>query len=185
MSRRLWFCLPLLLGSCSWAGDVVNIQGCGATFPAPLYKRWFLEYYLQHPKVRTNYQAIGSGAGIRQFAEGLVHFGASDEALSEKKLHELAKELAAREGRSSIELLQVPLTAGSVAIAYNLEGNPQLKLSREAYVGMLLGQITHWDDVQIQKTNERVALPHAPIVFIRRSESSGTTSIFTHHLNAI
>src|SRR5262245_43450113 len=167
MSRCGWVCLLLLpICSCSRSGDVVNLQGCGATFPAPIYKRWFLEYYKEHPDVRTNYQAIGSGAGIRQFAEGLVHFGASDEALSEKKPKEGAKDLEYRLGISDIELIQVPMTAGSVAICYNLEGKPQLKLSRKAYVDILLGEITHWDAAEIAKTNYGVELPHIPIVFV-------------------
>src|SRR5580765_3922441 len=91
--------LAVSAGGCG-PSDTVTIQGCGATFPAPMYQRWFLEYYLAHPDVRVNYQAIGSGAGIQQFTEGLVHFGASDEALSEKKLNEIAKKLGEREGRS-------------------------------------------------------------------------------------
>ena len=164
--------------------DTVTIQGCGATFPAPLYQRWFLEYYLANPKVRVNYQAIGSGAGIQQFTEGLVHFGASDEALKEKKLKEIAKKLSAREKRA-VELIQVPLTGGSVAICYNLPGNPTLKLTRKTYIDMLLGEITHWDDPAIQSTNSEIDLPHLEMTFIRRAEAGGTTYVFTNHLNAI
>jgi phosphate transport system substrate-binding protein len=183
--RNLLLIWVVCLASCARSGDVVTIQGCGATFPAPLYKRWFLEFYRENPHVRTNYQAIGSGAGMRQLAEGLVHFGATDEAQSEKKLKEIRQDLEKREGRTGIELLQVPLTAGAVALCYNIPGNPELRLSRKTYVGMILGTITHWDDEAIRATNSGVELPHLPITFIRRAESSGTTFVFTNHLNTI
>jgi phosphate transport system substrate-binding protein len=186
MWRRSLFLLWLVgVTSCARSGDVTTLQGCGATFPAPLYKRWFLEFYRAHPNVRTNYLAIGSGAGIRQFSEGLVNFGATDEAQSEKKLKEIRQDIERREGREGIELLQVPLTAGSVALCYNLPGGPELRLNRKTYVGLILGEITHWDDDAISATNPGVALPNMPITFIRRAESSGTTFVFTNHLNAI
>jgi phosphate transport system substrate-binding protein len=169
--------------------DTVTIQGCGATFPAPLYKRWFLEYYRQHPEVRVNYQAIGSGAGIQQFEEGLVLFGASDEALKPDRLKEIAKKLSKLDGYD-VELIQVPLTGGSVAICYNVPGfneagNPSLKLSRKTYIDMMLGEITFWDDPRIQSANPGVELPHLEMTFVRRAESGGTTFVFTNHLNAI
>jgi phosphate transport system substrate-binding protein len=164
--------------------DTVTIQGCGATFPAPLYQRWFLEYYLAHPDVRVNYQAIGSSAGIQQVTEGLVHFGASDEALKEAKLKEIAKKLSAKEGRP-VEVIQVPLTGGSVAICYNLPGKPAIRLTRKVYVDMLLGEITYWDDSAIQSINAGVALPHLKMEFIRRADGSGTTYVFTNHVSAI
>src|SRR5271154_123903 len=119
MSSR-W--LPILFGllscgsSISCIGtDAVDIQGAGATFPAPLYKRWFLEYYREHPNVRVNYQAIGSGAGIQQLEEGLVLFGATDEALKPERLQEIAKKLSELDNYP-VELIQIPLTGGSVAI---------------------------------------------------------------------
>ena len=183
---RAWVLLAALAVSASGCApsDTVTIQGCGATFPAPLYQRWFLEYYLEHPDVRVNYQAIGSGAGIQQFTEGLVQLGASDEALKESKLNEIAKKLSDREGRP-VELIQVPMTGGSVAICYNVPGDPNLKLTRKTYVDMLLGEIRFWDDPAIQAANPGVKLPHLQMTFIRRAESSGTTYVFTNHLNAI
>jgi phosphate transport system substrate-binding protein len=184
---RGWILLAAALavsaGGCG-PSNTVTIQGCGATFPAPLYQRWFLEYYLANPDVRVNYQAIGSGAGIQQFTEGLVHFGASDEALKEGKLKEIAKKLSSRE-KDTVELIQVPLTGGSVAICYNLPDDPQLKLTRKVYIDMLLGEITHWDDPAIQSINPHVTLPHLEMTFIARADSSGTTFVFTNHLNAI
>jgi phosphate transport system substrate-binding protein len=183
--------LAALVGTLFGCGpsDTVTIQGCGATFPAPLYKRWFLEFYRKHPNVRVNYQAIGSGAGIQQLEEGLVLFGATDEALKAERLKEIAKKLSKLDGYE-VELIQVPLTGGSVAICYNVPGyntpdHPPLKLSRKAYLDMLLGEIKHWDDARIQVTNPEVKLPHLPMTFIRRAEGSGTTFVFTNHLNAI
>ena len=178
--------LAALLGTSFGCGptDTVTIQGCGATFPAPLYKRWFLEFYQQHPNVRVNYQAIGSGAGIQQFEEGLVLFGASDEALKPERLKDIAEKLSKLDNYK-VELIQVPLTAGSVAICYNLPGDPPLKLSRKAYIDMLLGEITYWDDPRIQSINPGVKLPNQQMTFIRRAEGSGTTFVFTNHLNAI
>jgi phosphate transport system substrate-binding protein len=179
--------LPVGLLGCAVGcapSDTVTIQGCGATFPAPLYKRWFLEYYRQHPDVRVNYQAIGSGAGVQQFEEGLVAFGASDEALKPERLKDIAKKLTKREGYP-VDLIQVPLTGGSVAICYNLPEDPPLKLSRKNYIDMLLGNITYWDDPRLKSDNPDSTLPHLEITFIRRAESSGTTFVFTNHLNAI
>src|SRR5262249_10328385 len=98
--------LALLPAGGASAANTAAVHGSGATFPAPVYKRWFLEFYHAHPDVRTNYQAIGSGAGVQQFSEGLVHFGATDEALSTKKLADAAKRLKQREG-SAPELLQI------------------------------------------------------------------------------
>ena len=182
--KCFWLLLALaalLPASCAPQGD--TIQGCGATFPAPLYKRWFLEYYLMFPDVRVNYQAVGSGAGVRQFEEGLVHFGATDEAVKPERLTDIAHILSERE-RRPVELIQIPLTSGSVAVCYNLPGKPQLKLARKVYVGMVLGLITFWDDPAIKATNPDVALPHLEITFVRRADSGGTTFVFTNHLNS-
>jgi len=172
--------LPL---SCA-PSDIVTIQGAGATFPAPLYKRWFLEFYLAHANVRVNYQAIGSGAGVSQLQEGLTDFAASDEALNKGRLDAVAKTLGDRE-RTKVELIQVPFTGGAVALCYNVPGDPELALPRKVYVGMALGEIKFWDDEAIKQANPNVKLPHQPITFIRRAESSGTTFVFTTHLNAI
>jgi phosphate transport system substrate-binding protein len=173
----------LVAPGCS-PSDTVTVQGCGATFPAPLYKRWFLEFYKLHPDVRVNYQAIGSGAGIEQFGAGLVQFGASDEALKKDTLDSIAKKLTDLE-RFQVQTIQLPLTAGSVALCYNLPGDLALKLKRKTYVGIFLGAITYWDDPAIQASNPGIALPHMPISCVRRAESSGTTFVFTNHLNAI
>ncbi len=162
---------------CSACGDgrVVDLQGSGATFPAPLYKRWFLEYYRAHPEVQVNYQAIGSGAGIRQFTQELVDFGASDAAMSDKEIAQVKP-----------GVLLLPMTAGSVVLGYNVPGvETPLRLSRDAYVRVFLGEIIRWDDPAIRATNPGVALPALDITVVRRAEGSGTTFAFTNHLSAI
>jgi phosphate transport system substrate-binding protein len=165
------------LSSCSLPEGSVTIQGAGATFPAPLYKRWFLEYYKLHPEVRVNYQAIGSGAGIRQFTEGLTVFGASDAAMSKTEVEAFQKQ------RGS-DVLLVPMTAGSVVLSYNVPGVKDLKLTRRAYLRIFLGEITNWNDKAIAETNPGLNLPNLDITVVRRADSSGTTYAFTNHLKA-
>ncbi len=185
MTRRFALLLLVALSPVGCApSDAVTVQGAGATFPAPLSKRWFLDYNLAHPEVRVNYQATGSGAGVSQLQAGLTDFAESDEALSKATLLEVAKPMGKRDG-TTVELMQVPITGGAVALCYNLPGNPDLNLPRLVYVGMALGEVTHWDDAALAKANPGVALPHLPVTFIRRAESSGTTFVFTTHLNAI
>ena len=153
----------------------VTLQGTGATFPAPLYQRWFTEYNKAHPEVQINYQALGSGAGVKQFQEGLVNFGASDAAMTDEEM------AAVKDG-----VVLLPMTAGSVVLAYNLPGAPaELKLSREAYVGIFLGKITNWNDPKIAAANPGVKLPDLKITPVTRSDGSGTTFVFTSHLSAI
>jgi phosphate transport system substrate-binding protein len=153
----------------------VTLQGTGATFPAPLYQRWFTEYNKLHPEVQINYQALGSGAGVKQFQEGLVNFGASDAAMTDEEIATV---------KDGVVLL--PMTAGSIVLAYNLPGGPpELKLSRDAYVGIFLGRITSWNDPKIAATNPGATLPDTKITPITRSDGSGTTFVFTQHLSAI
>lgn len=168
----------LLVGS----GTGVTLQGACATFPAPLYKRWFLEYYRLHPDVRVNYQAIGSGAGIRQFSEGVVKFGASDAFMTKDEIEK------AKNSKAHRDPLLLPMTAGSVVLCYKIPGVPQgqgLRLSRQVYVDIFLGNITSWDDKAIAAINPSLSLPSLDITVVRRSESSGTTFVFTNHLSAI
>jgi phosphate transport system substrate-binding protein len=185
MTRRCWpYCLATAV--CLTAGcgpaDTVTIQGYGATLPSPLYERWFLEFYLLHPSVRVNYQAVGSSAGVQQFENELAHFGATDEALDKSRLEKIAQKLGIH------EVIQIPMTAGSVALCYNLPDLPKsahLNLTRKALVDVLLGDLTYWDDERIQAANPGLRLPHLQITFIRRAEGSGTTFVFTNHLNEI
>jgi phosphate transport system substrate-binding protein len=167
-----------MLPSCSLPEGSVTLQGAGATFPAPLYKRWFLEYYLLHPEVRVNYQGIGSSSGIRQFTEGLTVFGASDAAMSQKEV-----DLFKKERGSDVQL--VPMTAGAVVLCYNVPGISQvLKLTRKTYLRIFLGEITNWNHQAIAETNPGVKLPNLDITVVRRADGSGTTYAFTNHLTA-
>ena len=157
------------------AEDAVTLQGTGATFPAPLYQKWFAEYNKEHPNVQINYQALGSGAGIKQFQQHLVNFGASDAAMTDQEMAPV---------KDGVVLL--PMTAGAIVLAYNLPNvATDLKLSREAYVGIFLGKITSWNDPAITKVNPGVNLPDTKITVVSRSDGSGTTFVFTSHLSAI
>ena len=157
------------------AADNITLQGTGATFPAPLYQKWFAEYNKLHPEVQINYQALGSGAGVKQFQQGLVNFGASDATMTDDEIK------AVKDG-----VVLLPMTAGSIVLSYNLPDVPgELKLSREAYVGIFLGKIKQWDDPAIAKTNPGKSLPATPITVVVRSDGSGTTFVFTTHLSAI
>src|SRR6202047_1912159 len=156
------------------ASAATQLQGAGATFPAPLYQRWIAEYTKGNPDVQINYQGVGSGAGIKQFTQNLVSFGASDAAMKDPEI------AAVKQG-----VVLIPATAGSIVLAYNLPGVENLKLSREAYVGIFLGKITKWNDPTIAKANAGVKLPDTAITVCERSDGSGTTFVFTKHLSAI
>src|SRR5580704_8998383 len=151
-----------------------QLQGAGATFPAPLYQRWIAEYTKASPDVQINYQGVGSGAGIKQFTQDLVSFGASDVAMTDEQIAKV------KQG-----VVLIPATAGSIVLAYNLPGVESLKLSREAYVGIFLGTITKWNDPAIAKANPGVTLPNIAITACERSDGSGTNFVFTKHLSAI
>jgi phosphate transport system substrate-binding protein len=163
--------MKFLVGS---AAAATQLQGAGATFPAPLYQRWIAEYTKANQDLQINYQGVGSGAGIKQFTQNLVSFGASDAAMTDKEI------AAVKQG-----VVLIPATAGSIVLAYNLPGVENLKLSREAYVGIFLGSITKWNDPAIAKANPGVTLPNIAITACERSDGSGTNFVFTKHLSAI
>ena len=161
------------------SGSLV-LRGAGATFPSLLYKRWFTVYHDNHPDTFVKYAAVGSGEGVHRFigkdvsADEQVDFGASDAAMSDAQL-------AAADNSA----LMVPATAGCVVLAYNLPGfNGELKLSRKAYAGIFLGEITSWNDPLIAQSNPGVKLPRISIVTAVRQDSSGTTYAFTRNLDA-
>jgi phosphate transport system substrate-binding protein len=165
----------LLTASFGWAGEAVRLKGSGASFPFPLYGLWFKEYGKAHRNVTIDYQAKGSGAGIKDFMNKTVDFAASDAAMSDE-------EMTAVDG--GVQLL--PMTAGSIVLAYNLPGGPkELKLSRQAYTKIFLGQVTKWDDPLIAQANPDEKMPDTGITVVRRADSSGTTFVFTQHLSAI
>jgi phosphate transport system substrate-binding protein len=158
-------------------GAAVSLSGAGASFPAPLYQRWFAEYQKVDQSVQVSYQSVGSGAGVEQFLAGTVDFGATDSPLKDE-------EKAKAKTKYGAEAIQIPMTAGSVVFAFNLPGVKSLKLSREAYCGIVTGKVTKWNDPTIAKNNEGVSLPDKAIVFVHRSDGSGTTAVFTTHLKA-
>ncbi|MGM0488744.1 MAG: phosphate ABC transporter substrate-binding protein PstS [Planctomycetota bacterium] len=155
-------------------GGFVKLQGAGASFPAPLYASWFKKYSQEHENVQIDYQSVGSGTGVNMIMEETVDFGASDAAMQPEEIEEVER---------GVQLL--PMTAGSVVLAYNLEGVTDLKLSREAYTSIFLGKVTKWNDPLIAACNEGVTLPDRDINVIVRSDSSGTTFVFTKHLSAV
>ena len=155
--------------------ESVTLTGAGASFPAPLYQRWFQEATQVQPNLRVNYQSVGSGAGVKQFTQGTVDFGASDVAMSDEEIQQVDR-----------GVLMLPMTAGAIVLAYNLpEVETGLKLPRETYVNILLGNITNWNDPAIAEANPDVQLPDQPITVVYRSDGSGTTGVFTKHLSDI
>ncbi len=156
-------------------GGDVSLNGAGASFPEPLYQRWFQEFSNAQSQVQVNYQGVGSGAGVRQFTEETVDFGASDVAMSDEEMAAVGP-----------GVILLPMTAGSIVLAYNLPGiESGLQLSREAYVDILLGNITQWNDPAIADANPDLELPDTPITVVHRADGSGTTGVFTKHLSAI
>ncbi|MEM7554040.1 MAG: phosphate ABC transporter substrate-binding protein PstS [Cyanobacteria bacterium P01_A01_bin.84] len=152
----------------------ITLNGAGASFPAPLYTRWFAGLNKKNPNLQVNYQSVGSGAGVKQFVAGTVDFGASDVAMKDEEIQKVSK-----------GVLLLPMTAGSIVLAYNVPGVTDLKLSREAYVDILLAKITKWNDPKIAAANPGVNLPDKDITVVHRSDGSGTTGVFTKHLSAV
>jgi len=151
------------------------INGAGATFPYPLYSKWFNEYAKVDTSVKFNYQSIGSGGGIKQISAQTVDFGASDKFLSDD-------ELKGAPGK----LIHIPTVMGAVVVTYNIPGvGKGLKLNSEDVANIYLGKITMWNDPRIADDNKGVNLPAKPIIVVHRSDGSGTTSIFTDYLNGV
>lgn len=152
----------------------LKLNGSGASFPAPLYNKWFKDYSKMNDDVRVDYQSKGSGAGIRDFINETVDFAASDAAMKDDELAQV------KEGA-----ILLPMTAGEVVLSYNLDGVKQLKLPRDVYPAIFMGKITQWNDPKIQAANPGVDLPDEKITVVVRSDSSGTSYVFTNHLSAI
>jgi phosphate transport system substrate-binding protein len=160
-------------GGVSLGGNVA-LTGAGASFPAPLYQNWFIELNKVVPELQVNYQSVGSGAGVEQFTAETVDFGASDTAMKDEEIAKVAR-----------GVILLPMTAGSIVMAYNLPGVADLKLSRAAYSGIATGKITKWNDPAIAADNPGVTLPDRPITFVHRSDGSGTTGVITKNMAAI
>jgi phosphate transport system substrate-binding protein len=163
-----------LIGCSGNKSNSVKLQGAGASFPAPLYLKWFKNYSTANPSVQVDYQSVGSGSGVKSFMDKTVDFAASDAAMK-------PEDMAKVDG--GVQLL--PMTAGAIVLAYNLPEVPNLRLSREDYAGIFLGKITKWDDPAIAKANPGAKLPNTPINVVVRADSSGTTFVFSKHLAAI
>jgi phosphate transport system substrate-binding protein len=167
-----------ILATCVAAGPAsaaTLINGAGATFPYPLYSKWFSEYAKIDPSVKFNYQSIGSGGGIKQITAQTVDFGASDKFLTDE-------ELKAAPGK----LIHIPTVMGAVVVTYNLPGvGKGLKLSSEDVADIFLGRITKWNDPKLVRDNPGIKLPNQPIIVVHRSDGSGTTAIFTDYLSGV
>ena len=150
------------------------INGAGATFPYPIYSKWFDEYTKVDPEVRFNYQSIGSGGGIKQVTARTVDFGATDGPMNDEQLK-----------AAPSELLHIPTVMGAVVATYNLPGSPKLKFTGDVLAEIFLGKITKWNDAKIAALNAGVSLPDQPIVVVHRSDGSGTTYIWVDYLAKI
>jgi len=158
----------------AYAAETIN--AAGATFPAPIYQKWFQEYHAAHADVQINYQAIGSGGGIRQLTEGTVDFGASDVPMTDEQISKITK----------FKVLHFPTVLGGIVPTYNIDGvNAELKFSQEALAGIFLGRITKWNDASLKKDNPGVNLPGADITVVHRSDASGTTFVWTDYLSKV
>ena len=152
-----------------------TLNGAGATFPYPMYSKWFSEYHKLHPDIQMNYQSIGSGGGIRQVIAGTVDFGASDGPMTDDQLKE-----------AKMKILHIPTVLGADVPAYNIPGvTAELKFTPEALAGIFLGKVTKWNDKAIVGTNPGVSLPDKDIIVVHRSDGSGTTYIWTDYLSKV
>ena len=168
------FGIALVFGLTASASAQMMINGAGATFPYPIYSKWFDAYAKVDPSVRFNYQSIGSGGGQKQILAQTVDFGASDGPMSDDNL-----------SKAPGKLLHIPTVAGAVVLTYNLPGNPALKLDGPTIGGIFLGEIKKWNDPKVTALNPGVTLPDEEIVVAHRSDGSGTTFIFTDYLSKV
>jgi phosphate transport system substrate-binding protein len=153
--------------------DKLLINGAGATFPFPLYSKWFSQYNKVHPDIQINYQSIGSGGGIKQITEKTVDFGASDAPLSDEQMQKA----------SGVQ--HIPTVMGAVVIVWNLPGVQQLRIAPETLANIYLGKVTKWNDAALKKDNPTTKLPDTAITVAHRSDGSGTTNIFTDYLSKV
>ena len=178
MTRRLMqllLCAVVTLPAMSQT----TLNGAGATFPNPVYSKWFSEYAKSHSGVQVNYQSIGSGGGIRQVTEGTVDFGASDMPMTDAQLSEA-------EGKLKTKILNLPTVLGAVVPAYNIPGvSGEVKFTPDALAGIFLGKITKWNDKAITSVNSGMNFPDKDIIVVHRSDGSGTTFIWTDYLSKV
>ena len=171
--RMLLSFLPILLPLAVFGQTTLN--GAGATFPYPIYSKWFSEYHKLHPDIQINYQSIGSGGGIRQLLAGTVDFGASDMPMTDDQLRQAKK-----------KVFNLPTVLGAVVPAYNVPGvTGEVKFTPAALAGIFLGTITNWNDKAIASANPGVNFPNQEIIVVHRSDGSGTTFIWTDYLSKV
>jgi phosphate transport system substrate-binding protein len=156
------------------AAQAQKLTGAGATFPYPIYSKWFSEYSAAHPGVEINYQSIGSGGGIRQVTAGLVDFGASDMPMTDDAL-----------AGSKIKLVHIPTVLGAVVPIFNVPGVDNVKFSGDVLADIYLGKIVSWNDARIAKDNPGVKLPDQKIIVVHRSDGSGTSFIWTDYMSKV
>src|SRR5437879_5492882 len=162
-----------------WADSALSITGAGATFPYPMYSKWFDEYHKKNANLEINYQSIGAGGGIKQVTEGTVDFGASDGPMNDEQLK-------AYQDKHGSGILHFPTVLGAVVPTYNIPGvTAELNFTPEALAGIFLGKITKWNDPAIAGANKGVTLPAEDIVVVHRADGSGTTYVFTDYLSKV
>ena len=171
--QMLW--ITLLASAVSMTASAATINAAGATFPAPIYQKWFEEFHKAHPDIQINYQAIGSGGGIRQLVEGTVDFGASDMPMSDEQLSKVTR----------YKVLHFPTVLGGIVPTYNVPGAADLNFSGPTLAAIYLGSIKKWNDPAIKKDNPKANLPNEDITVVHRSDGSGTSFVFTDYLSRV
>jgi phosphate transport system substrate-binding protein len=171
----LWITLSAIAVSMAMpAAETIN--AAGATFPAPIYQKWFEEFHKAHPDIQINYQSIGSGGGIRQLTEGTVDFGASDMPMTDEQLS------AVKKGK----ILHFPTVLGGIVPTYNVQGvTVELKFSGDTLAGIYMGKIKKWNEAALKKDNPGVNLPNEDITVVHRSDGSGTSFVFSDYLSKV
>jgi phosphate transport system substrate-binding protein len=173
------FLMALALGAVIWAQGVLSINGAGATFPYPMYSKWFDEYHKKNGNLQINYQSIGSGGGIKQVTEGTVDFGATDGPMNDEQLKTF-------QDKHGFGILHFPTVLGAVVPTYNIAGvEATLNFTPEALSGIFLGKITKWNDPSIAGANKGVKLPAEDIVVVHRADGSGTSYCWTDYLSKV
>ncbi|MGC2698282.1 MAG: phosphate ABC transporter substrate-binding protein PstS, partial [Candidatus Angelobacter sp.] len=175
MRLRLCMAIAFVAALAGVSSAETNLNGAGATFPNPIYSKWFSEYNNQHSDIKINYQSIGSGGGIQQLTAGTVDFGASDGPMTDEQM-----------AKVSGKVFHIPTVLGADVPTYNVPGvSSELKFSGDVLAGIFLGKIKKWNDPALAKANPGVKFPDSDIIVVHRSDGSGTTYIFTDFLSKV
>src|SRR5215472_15642859 len=178
LMKRVCLVAVLILPALPAMGEIA-LTGAGATFPYPMYSKWFDQYHKMHPDIQINYNSIGSGGGIRQIIEGTVDFGASDGPMTDEQIKQF-------HDKRNANILHFPTVLGADVPSYNIPGvTEELNFTPEALAGIFLGKITKWNDPELAKANPGVNLPAKGMVVIHRSDGSGTTYVWVDYLSKI